>query len=188
MNTAGLTVEPLINHTSFEAALKGLNIPGDSPVWKELKPVYDVLLPRLNYSAESYRQFLAILLATFYPGIPSEEAYFDLGKKCFHGYATATIIGRVALAAINLMPPDWLMNKTERLWNDTGLGTATVEKLGDKKYHVSYRDFISPPMLVCGVAVEGMQSTKAKNLTYELKLLAPAKPLSSNFDITFQWE
>lgn len=154
----------------------------------ELKPIYDAVRPQTFYSAQTYSQVVKFVREHLFAEMPEEEAYFELGRKAFYGYYKGTIVGRVALAALHIISAERLMSMTRHLWEESGLGQCQTEKLAERKYLVSFRNFASRPPIVAGLALEALSATRARNLRYQLRILPAADLNLHDFDVTWEWD
>lgn len=187
MSEPNSSPEPRVANMTFEAILKGVGAADNPELLEELKPVYNAAQPRVYYSPEEFKAFTEILRQKYYPDLSPEEGLFELGRKSFHGYLKGTIVGRVAFAAIHIMGPSRVVMMT-RLWRDTGLGEAITEKLGEKRFRSTYRNFVIESPSIAGTAVESVIVAGAKNVRHQVEELPSSGPDQHNFNIVFEWD
>jgi uncharacterized protein (TIGR02265 family) len=177
-----------IKSVAFEAAFKGMGISENSLLREKIKAYYDPNVLQASYTAEAYLKCVEIIRHYLFGHLPDEKALFEMGRLSFNGFYKKTVVGGIILTAIRVMSPQRLAALAERVWKDSGFGQLTVASSSKRGSSGLYRNFLIPPHLAAGVAIEGFTTAGYKNPRYTLEELPSPDAPFLNYNITYEWD
>lgn len=165
----------LIGYSLLESLLKGLGIRENSPDMVHVARIcgYTRNIPPREVPVETFVEFLDWLAGHFYPQLPRSEGLFEVGTKLFEGYRS-TILGRVQLAALNIMGPDRLtLRYAEISGRNSNFGERGVIQEGPHSYLIRYRGIPLPGDYILGVMKGGLAAAGVSNPNLSWEQVGP---------------
>ena len=130
-----------------------------------------------------YIALLEWLALRYFPKKPLLAGLEAVGRRMFHGYRE-TLLGKIQLAALNVVGPDRLMRKAgEFIGRNSNFGQRTSEQLGPRHYRIRFRGIPIAPEFYCGLCLSAFDvlGIKTGRITYE-------KQSPEDFDLDVRWE
>ncbi len=165
----------LMSYSVVEGLLKGLRIQDNSPEMEEIARIcgYVRKLPPKELAVEKFVELLEWLALHYYSNLARSDALFEVGARLFEGYRT-TILGRVQLAAINIMGPDRLTKRfVEFADKNSNFGERTVEEVGLHSYIIHYRGVPLPGDYLLGLMKSGLVAAGVANPSLSWSQVGP---------------
>ena len=165
----------MMKYVVVEALLKGLGIEDKSPELEKIAKIcgYPPSLPVREIPVENFEKLLEWLAAYFYPELPKSEGLFKVGSKLFEGYRK-TILGRVQLAALNLMGPERVVKLfPDYSGKNTNFGKRWWEQRGPQSYVICYRNVPLPAEYILGLLYGSLVEVGIKNAVLDFKKIGP---------------
>jgi uncharacterized protein (TIGR02265 family) len=171
-------------HSAVEGLLRGMGV---SPGSVEMAEVVQLCGGTRDMPTEvpvdRYIALLEWLATRFFPGKPLPEGLQSVGRRMFHGYRE-TLLGKIQLAALNVVGPDRLMRKAgEFIGRNSNFGQRTSEQVGPRHYRLRFRGIPIAPEFYCGLCLSAFDVLGVKNgrITFE-------RQGAEDFDLDVRWD
>ena len=171
-------------HSAVEGLLRGMGVTQGS---LEMAEVIQLCGGHRDMPTEvpmdRYIALLDWLAQRFFPKKPRPEGLEAVGRRMFHGYRE-TLLGKIQLAALNVVGPDRLMRKAgEFIGRNSNFGQRTSEQVGPRHYRIRFRGVPIAPEFYCGLCLSAFDVLGIKNgrITFE-------KQSPEDFDLEVRWD
>lgn len=158
----------------FEHAMESLLKLLGSPVGLEhMKPLRELgvdpgrpLLPA--YPVEVYAATLDYVVRQRWPGLPREQAYYELGRAFLDSY-TETGMGGALKVLVRVLGPHRTLERMQRNFRSANNYTETrLKRLGPTAYEVWFNE-VARPEQYRGMLTRALELAGAQALTVELQ-------------------
>jgi len=171
-------------HSAVEGLLRGMGVTQGSLEMAEIIQLCGGTrdMPT-EVSVDRYIALLDWLAQRFFPNKPRLEGLQAVGRRMFHGYRE-TLLGKIQLAALNVVGPDRLMRKAgEFIGRNSNFGQRTSEQVGPRHYRIRFRGIPLAPEFYCGLCLSAFDVLSVKNgrITFE-------QHSAEDFDLDVRWD
>jgi uncharacterized protein (TIGR02265 family) len=155
---------PVSHRVTQGSFFEGLFVRGlgaEGPLAEGLRAVgVDVRRLQPSYPIEVWNKALEVAWKQRYPHLERESAYHELGRQLGQGFIR-TLLGKVVDASLPLLGPERFIQRIPSLSRlDTFEYQVQVERLGERRYRISYReDPDAKPDFMAGLFEEGLRRT-----------------------------
>lgn len=153
----------VLRYSALEGLLRGLEVAPGSAEYREVARLCGgTEHPPQDIPVEAYVVVLQYLARLRFPERPRPEALFEVGSHFFEGYRH-TLLGKIQLAALNLVGPERLVRKTpEFLGRNSNFGHREVEQLAPRRWAMRFRGVPVPGDYYRGMFTAGLRATGAE--------------------------
>ena len=166
---------PIFAYAAFEALIKAMELPADSPVWEILRTQcgFDARHPHAEYPYRTFVGMVEIFRQLAYPNLPPDEAYYEIAKLHARSYINDTILGRVGYAARTYMSQPKFLETFIRNHNLVAqFGRRSVAHIAPGHSRITFADDPSSPTFVRGTLYEVLESNRATGIRIEAQTVA----------------
>lgn len=170
-------------NSAVEGLLRGVGVTAGS---LEMAEVIQICGGTRDMPAEvpvdRYIALLEWLARRFFSSKPLPEGLEAVGRRMFHGYRE-TLLGKIQLAALNVVGPDRLMRKAgEFIGRNSNFGERTSEQIGPKHYLIHFRGIPIAPEFYRGLCLSAFDVMSVKSGEISFQRLGP-----EDFDLDIRW-
>lgn len=142
----------------------------------------DVRHLQSSYPIEVWNDALEVAWKQCYPHLDRESAYRELGRQLAYGFIR-TLVGKVVDVSLPLLGPERFVQRIPSLSRlDTFDYEVEVERLGERRYRVSYRqDPDAKPDFMAGLFEVGLRRAGVEP-TVVVTMRGP-----TGFDLEMRW-
>ncbi len=157
--------EPLVFSQSYESLRRLLGASLSEPLRERFKQHgvdFERLLP--GYPLSTWLRSLELTLETLFPGVPENEATYQLGRRLFDSYSE-TLIGKALMAMLRVLGPRRGLLRIDRNLRTMNNYSATqLRELAPSHFELDV-NLVRYPHYYRGVLESGLALAGAKQLT-----------------------
>ncbi len=171
-------------NSAVEGLLRGLGVaPGSLDMAEVIQLCGGTRDMPAEVPADRYVALLEWLARRFFPEKPLPLGLEGVGRRMFHGYRE-TLLGKIQLAALNVVGPDRLMRKMgEFIGRNSNFGERTSEQLGPRHYRLRFRSVPVAPEFYRGLCLSAFDVLGIQSGRISFERLGPE---DTDFDV--RWD
>ncbi|HEX8703948.1 MAG TPA: DUF2378 family protein [Myxococcaceae bacterium] len=171
-------------HSAVEGLLRGMGVaPGSVEMAEVIQLCGGNRDMPTEVPVERYITLLEWLATRYFPKKPLRDGLEAVGRRMFHGYRE-TLLGKIQLAALNVVGPDRLMRKAgEFIGRNSNFGQRTSEQVGPRHYRIRFRGVPIAPEFYCGLCLSAFDVLGIKTGRITVEKQGP-----ENFELDVRWD